>query len=105
MANSRLNMNNELMAKQKSIPSPDSFGNFASNALANTERAATATGIMTGASGFSSNVRKSQPGEEPNDWRVSVIEPSSAKTPATPSEEPGSGKSPDIKLKKFIGIN
>jgi len=34
-----------------------------------------------------------------------MIEPGSAKTPITPSDEPSSGNQPGIKRKKLIGMN
>ena len=65
-------------------------------------------GFATSSSGanFNNNLRKSQPGEVPNDWRISMIEPNSgaAQTPITTSDDPGTGKSPDKKMKKFVGM-
>ena len=89
IANSRLRIETETVSSKPTTPNPDGFATAASTA------------------NFNTNIRKSQPGDAPNDWRISMIEPSSAaaKTPFTPSDDPSTGKSPEIKMKKFVGMN
>ena len=80
------------MQRRATNPTPATLTNFATTAAAASNK-------------FDPMLRKSDVGSEPNDWRISVIEPKSGQTPMTVSEEPSSGKSPEIKLKKFVGLN
>ena len=84
-----MRINPAFNAKRGSVPTTGSLGNFATTQA------------------FGSNIRKSNAGEEPNDWRISLIEPKEAKTPATPATpmSPSDNPSEPKKVKKFVGMH